>query len=176
MQELRSRLTAADSANRILARQEREAYEQAQAARAEAQRARDTLTPAAVEIRCTHVCVCVCGCRPHSMRRPGVAWHSPSLASLGAAPAASWQLMVECCLHPNNRHMYPAAPVVAVSHHEWLFLLSHTSLLTPPVSHHLPSRLSLPLPVLLLLLQRPETAGGARPPREAARRPARRPL
>lgn len=52
VQELRSRLTAADSTNLILARQEREAYEQAQAARAEAQRARDALTPANVQIRC----------------------------------------------------------------------------------------------------------------------------
>lgn len=51
VQELCSRLTAADSANRILARQEREALDQAQAAVAEAQRARDALTPATIEIR-----------------------------------------------------------------------------------------------------------------------------
>lgn len=58
VQELRSRLTAADSANLILARQEREAYEQAQAARAEAQRARDALTPANVQIRCVSAGSC----------------------------------------------------------------------------------------------------------------------
>lgn len=52
LQELRHRLTAADSANLILARQEREAAEQAQAARAEATRARDALAPATIEIRC----------------------------------------------------------------------------------------------------------------------------
>jgi hypothetical protein len=55
VQELRSRLTAADSVNRILARQEREALDQAQAAVAEAQRARNALTPATFEIRCVHV-------------------------------------------------------------------------------------------------------------------------
>lgn len=71
VRELELRVMAQDSANRILARQEREAVEAADRAREAARVAREALAPATTEIRCVGTvcvecvwgCVCVCGVR-----------------------------------------------------------------------------------------------------------------